>query len=94
VGDVRFDLLKPCSHRVLTSVSTEHGLKHLNGEPLRKLKQLRTADNGNINFVRNMFPCKSSIIRVDDTMEVFSAKRLRAYYGAGNLEASLGCTAG
>ncbi|BBI92050.1 putative predicted 2Fe-2S cluster-containing protein [Serratia symbiotica str. Tucson] len=88
VGDVRFDLVKPCSRCVLTTVSTEHGRKHPNGEPLRTLQEFRTADNGNIDFGQNMIACNSGIIRVGDTVEVLSTKPPRAY-GASNLEASL-----
>ena len=38
VGDVMFDLVKPCSRCVLTTVSTERGRKHPSGEPLSTLQ--------------------------------------------------------
>lgn len=88
MGDVRFDLVKPCSRCVLTTVSTEHGRKDPNGEPLRALQEFRTADNGDIDFGQNMIACNSGIIRVGDTVEVLSTKPPRAH-GAGNLKVSL-----
>lgn len=80
--------MKPCSRCVLTTVSTEHCLKHPNAEPLRTLQEFRTADNGDIDFGHNMIACNSRIICVGDTVEVLSTKPPSAY-GAGNLEASL-----
>lgn len=81
-------MVKPYSRCVLTTVSTEHGRKHPNGEPLRTLQEFHTADNGNIDFGQNMIACNSGIIRVGDTVEVLSIKPPRAY-GASNLKASL-----
>lgn len=88
VGDVMFDLVKPCSRCVLTTVSTERGRKHPSGEPLSTLQKFRTADNGDVDFGQNMVARNSGIIRVGDTVEVLSTKPARPY-GAGKVVESL-----
>lgn len=88
VGDVIFDLVKPCSRCILTTVSTERGRKHPSGEPLSTLQQFRTADNGDVDFGQNMIARNSGIIRVGDQVEVLSSKPPRPY-GAGKVIESL-----
>jgi len=88
VGEVMFDLVKPCSRCVLTTVSPERGRKHPSGEPLSTLQKFRTAENGDVDFGQNMIARNSGIIRVGDTVEVLSSKPPRPY-GAGNVVASL-----
>ncbi|MBH3010661.1 YcbX family protein [Serratia marcescens] len=88
VGDVMFDLVKPCSRCVLTTVSTERGRKHPSGEPLSTLQKFRSADNGDIDFGQNMIARNSGIIRVGDTVEVLSTKPPRPY-GAGKVVESV-----
>lgn len=80
VGEVMFDLVKPCSRCVLTTVSTERGRKHPSGEPLTTLQSFRTADNGDVDFGQNMIARNSGIIRVGDTVEVLSNKPPRPYH--------------
>ncbi len=88
VGDVMFDLVKPCSRCVLTTVSTERGRKHPSGEPLATLQKFRTAENGDIDFGQNMIARNSGIIRVGDPVEVLASKPPRPY-GAGSVVESL-----
>ncbi|TQI79963.1 hypothetical protein FHU10_5187 [Serratia fonticola] len=88
VGDVMFDLVKPCSRCVLTTVSPERGRKHPSGEPLSTLQKFRTADNGDVDFGQNMIARNSGIIRVGDRLEVLSSKPPRPY-GAGKVVESL-----
>lgn len=88
VGDITFDLVKPCSRCVLTTVSVERGRKHPTGEPLQTLQTFRTAENGDIDFGQNMVARNSGIIRVGDEVEVLSTKPPRPY-GAGAVVESL-----
>ncbi|HFK7184680.1 TPA: YcbX family protein [Serratia odorifera] len=82
IGEVMFDLVKPCSRCVLTTISIERGRKHPSGEPLNTLQQFRTADNGDVDFGQNMIARNSGVIRVGDAVEVLSSKPPRPY-GAG-----------
>ncbi len=82
IGEVMFDVAKPCSRCVLTTVSPERGRKHPSGEPLATLQQYRTAENGDVDFGVNLIARNSGIIRVGDGVEVLSTKPSRPY-GAG-----------
>lgn len=80
VGEVVFELAKPCSRCILTTVSTERGRKHPSGEPLKTLQSFRTADNGDVDFGQNLIARNSGIIRVGDAVEVLSTKPPRPYH--------------
>lgn len=82
IGEVTFDVVKPCSRCVLTTVSTERGRKHPAGEPLATLQSFRTAENGDVDFGQNMIARQSGIIRVGDQVEILATKPARLY-GAG-----------
>lgn len=84
IGDVIFDVAKPCSRCVLTTVSIERGRKHPTAEPLTTLQSFRTAENGDVDFGLNLIARNSGIIRVGDTLEVLATKPPRVY-GAGNV---------
>ena len=66
-----FDVVKPCSRCIFTTVSPEKGLKHPSGEPLKTLQSFRTAqDNGDVDFGQNLIPRSSGVIRVGDEVEI------------------------
>lgn len=79
VGEVIFDLVKPCSRCVLTTVSTERGRKHPRGEPLKTLQGYRTAENGDVDFGQNMIARNSGMIRAGDSVQVLATKPPRPY---------------
>ncbi|VTN15416.1 Uncharacterized Fe-S protein [Raoultella terrigena] len=83
IGEVIFDVAKPCSRCIFTTVSPERGQKHPSGEPLATLQRFRTAvDNGDVDFGQNLIARSSSVIRVGDEVEVLTRGPARAY-GAG-----------
>ena len=83
IGEVIFDVAKPCSRCVLTTVSPERGQKHPSGEPLSTLQRFRTAlDNGDVDFGQNLIARNSGVIRVGDALEVLASGPAKAY-GAG-----------
>ncbi|MDX5626591.1 MULTISPECIES: YcbX family protein [unclassified Brenneria] len=88
IGDVIFDVVKPCSRCVLTTVSLERGKKHPAGEPLTTLRSFRTAENGDIDFGQNLIARNTGLIRVGDTLEVLASKPPRIY-GGGKTDESL-----
>ncbi len=51
IGDVVFDVVKPCSRCIFTTVSPEKGQKHPAGEPL-KPDLPHCQDNGDVILVR------------------------------------------
>ncbi|MBJ7220575.1 MULTISPECIES: YcbX family protein [unclassified Brenneria] len=82
IGEVIFDVVKPCSRCVLTTVSIERGIKHPTAEPLATLQSFRTAENGDVDFGQNLIARNSGIIRVGDALEVLAVKPPR-HYGSG-----------
>ncbi|WP_437609020.1 YcbX family protein [Erwinia sp. V71] len=90
VGDVTFEVPKPCSRCVFTTVSTEHGRKHPDGEPLATLQSFRSAldDSGDIDFGLNLIARNTGIIRVGDAVEIIKTHPPRLY-GAGKVEQNI-----
>lgn len=83
IGDVVFDVVKPCSRCVFTTVSPERGQKHPTGEPLATLARFRTAqDNGDVDFGQNLIARNSGVVRVGDEVAVLSRAPAKPY-GAG-----------
>ncbi|QOV70390.1 YcbX family protein [Citrobacter sp. BDA59-3] len=83
IGDVVFDVVKPCSRCVFTTVSPERGQKHPAGEPLATLIRFRTAqDNGDVDFGQNLIARNSGVVRVGDEVVVLSRTPAKPY-GAG-----------
>ena len=86
IGEILFDVPKPCSRCVFTTVSPERGRKHPSGEPLATLQKFRTAsdDSGDIDFGLNLIARTSGIMRVGDELQVLTSKPPRPY-GAGQV---------
>ncbi|NIF48066.1 MOSC domain-containing protein [Enterobacter sp. Ap-1006] len=90
IGGVTFDVAKPCSRCIFTTVSPERGLKHPSGEPLKTLQGFRTAqdNSGAVDFGQNLIARNSGVIRVGDELEVL-AHRPANVYGPGEVVESL-----
>nr|WP_267908519.1 MULTISPECIES: YcbX family protein [Citrobacter] len=83
IGEVIFDVAKPCSRCIFTTVSPEKGQKHPSGEPLATLQSFRTAtDNGDVDFGQNLIARNSGVIRVGDEVEILSTGPARVYGAA------------
>lgn len=86
IGEVVFDVVKPCSRCVFTTVSPEKGQKHPSGEPLTTLQSFRTAlDNGDVDFGQNLIARNSGVVRVSDEVEILQTGPGKLY-GAGETE--------
>lgn len=81
VGDITFDVTKPCSRCILTTVNSERGVRHPGGEPMKTLKSFRQAadESGDIDFGLNLVARNSGIIRCGDEVAVLSRKPGRPY---------------
>ncbi|WP_159564529.1 YcbX family protein [Budvicia diplopodorum] len=86
IGEVIFDLVKPCSRCVLTTVNTKNGRKHPQGEPLRTLQQFRTAENGDVDFGQNLIARNNGVIRLGDKIEVLATHPARTYKSSQPIE--------
>ncbi|ARU56564.1 Fe-S protein [Oleiphilus messinensis] len=69
IGDLQFDLVKPCSRCVMTTVDSSTGKK--GREPLMTLSTYRKNDYG-ICFGQNMVQRGTGVIRLGDRVEVFT----------------------
>lgn len=90
IGGVTFEVPKPCSRCVLTTVSPESGRKHVDGQPLATLQRFRSAQDGSgdIDFGLNLVARNSGVIRVGDEVKVLKRHTPRAY-GAGEVVQSI-----
>jgi len=81
IGGVIFDVPKPCSRCVFTTVGTESGRKHPEGEPLKTLQGFRSTQDGSgdIDFGLNLIARGSGIVRVGDEVQVLARHTPRAY---------------
>ncbi|BDH46462.1 hypothetical protein TUM12370_25060 [Salmonella enterica subsp. enterica serovar Choleraesuis] len=83
IGQVVFDVVKPCSRCIFTTISPARGKKHPSGEPLRTLQQFRSASNGDVDFGQNLIARNSGIIQVGDEVEILKTGPAKSY-AAGN----------
>lgn len=90
IGEIIFDVPKPCSRCVFTTVSPQHGRKHPAGEPLNTLQRFRSAldGSGDIDFGLNLVARSSGIVRAGDEVEILTTHTPRAY-GAGQVTETL-----
>ncbi|QKJ86634.1 MOSC domain-containing protein [Paramixta manurensis] len=90
IGDITFEVTKPCSRCVFTTISPERGRRHPSGEPLSTLQKFRSAqdDSDDIDFGLNLIARNSGIVRIGDELCVLETKPARPY-GAGEVVQSL-----
>jgi uncharacterized protein YcbX/ferredoxin len=94
IGEVPFEVVKPCGRCVLTTVSVEQGRRHPAAEPLRTLKNYRTAENGDVDFGQNLLARGSGIIRVGAEVEILTEQTPRRYGGSPAAEETGAAPAG
>lgn len=68
IGDVDFDVAKPCIRCVFTTVDFERGAFDASGEPLRTLLTYRRTPKG-VSFGQNLIPRGTGMLRVGDAVE-------------------------
>ena len=71
IGGVDFDLVKPCSRCVFTTVDFERGAFDPSGEPLRTLTTYRRGERG-VTFGQNVIARGLGTLRVGDAVEVLA----------------------
>lgn len=88
IGGVTFDVVKPCSRCIFTTVSQERGLKYPSGEPLKTLQGFRTAQDNSaaVDFGQNLIARNSGVLRVADEPEVLAYKPANVYGPGEGLE--------
>jgi len=71
IGEAEFDVVKPCSRCVFTTVDFDSGRRDPAGEPLRTLITYRRGPDG-VTFGQNLIPRKLGTLRVGDAVEVIA----------------------
>ncbi len=70
IGEVTFDVVKPCSRCIFTTVNPSTGIKHPEQQPLATLKQYRQVEKGDVMFGQNLIARNQGQIKQGDTIEV------------------------
>lgn len=71
IGDVEFDVAKPCSRCVFTTVDPLRGERDPDGEPLRTLIGYRRSGDG-VTFGQNLIPRSLGTLRIGDAVAVLA----------------------
>ena len=74
IADVEFELVKPCSRCIFTTVNTVSGEKNRQQEPLRTLKTYRQVANGDVLFGQNLIALNTGKISLGDKVNVIKSK--------------------
>ncbi len=69
IGTVEFDVCKPCTRCILTTVDPVTGIKDAEGEPLTTLKTFRRFDIG-VTFGQNLIPRGAGVLSAGDEVMV------------------------
>lgn len=72
IGAIEFDVVKPCTRCVFTTVDFARGEFDPAGEPLRTLARYRRTPQG-VTFGQNLIPRGRGTLRVGDAVEVLEA---------------------
>lgn len=67
IGTIEFDVCKPCTRCVLTTVDPISGVKDIDGEPLATLKTFRRFDIG-VTFGQNLIPRGVGVLNAGDSV--------------------------
>jgi hypothetical protein len=80
IGDVIFEIVKPCSRCIFTTVNPKTGKKNTAMQPLKTLRQYRhSTDNKGIMFGQNLVALNSGNISINDNVEVLATKAAAIY---------------
>jgi len=71
IGAVEFEVAKPCTRCVFTTVDFERGARDPSGEPLRTLITYRRSGDG-VTFGQNLIPRGTGALRVGDRVEILA----------------------
>lgn len=79
IGDIIFDLVKPCSRCVMTTFDKQTQSPLPDGEPLKTLRYFRQDEQGEIDFGINMIARHSGRVTRQATIEVITRQTAKNY---------------
>ena len=74
IGEVEFEITKPCTRCIFTTIDPLTGEKHRQQEPLKTLKSYRQLENGDVIFGQNLVPLNQGQIKQGDSIEVLKTQ--------------------
>jgi uncharacterized protein YcbX/ferredoxin len=74
IGEVEFEITKPCTRCIFTTINPETAEKHAQQEPLKTLKHYRQLANGDILFGQNLVALNQGQIKRGDKVEVLNTQ--------------------
>jgi uncharacterized protein YcbX/ferredoxin len=72
IGEVEFEVTKPCSRCVFTTINPENAEKNEQLEPLTTLKSYRQVDSGDVMFGQNLVQLNKGQIKQGDKITVLN----------------------
>jgi uncharacterized protein YcbX/ferredoxin len=72
IGEVEFEVSKPCSRCVFTTIDPSNAQKHIEQEPLSTLKSFRQMADGDVMFGQNLIASNQGQIKQGDKVTVIS----------------------
>ena len=88
IGEVEFEVIKPCQRCILTTVNPNTAQYHPNKEPLKTFSTFRADDSGNVYFGQNLIAKNEGTIKVGDKIEVLETKEKEYYVDSGSVAAN------
>ncbi|WP_105901162.1 YcbX family protein [Vibrio gangliei] len=79
IGEVEFEIVKPCMRCVLTTVNPKTAMRSEKNEPLNTLAKFRADETGGIFFGQNVIAKNEGLIRAGDVVEVLETKEKEFY---------------
>ena len=70
IGEVEFEITKPCTRCIFTTINPQTGEKHPQQEPLKTLMNYRQIDGGDVIFGQNLVALNQGQIKQGDQIEV------------------------
>jgi len=79
IGEVEFEVVKPCSRCIFTTVDPRSAIKHDKREPLATLKSYRQVPRGEIMFGQNLIPLNKGQIKQGDELIVLKTQAVMQF---------------
>ncbi|MEL6787883.1 MAG: MOSC N-terminal beta barrel domain-containing protein [Cyanobacteria bacterium J06607_15] len=74
IGEIQFQMLKPCSRCIITTIDQNEGLKNSLKEPLNTLGTFRQLSEQGVMFGVNMIPLNEGEIKTGDRLQVLETR--------------------
>jgi len=91
IGEVEFEIKKPCQRCILTTVDSKTGRYKSGKEPLNTLFKFRANEKGEVFFGQNLVALNEGTINIDDPIEVIEYKDKEEYQDNNDQSLRLRC---